>query len=45
MWIDLEQRLYTDDSRGNGWFRLDRGALLPLIGTVESSSRGMNDIL
>ena len=45
MWIDLEQRLYTDDGRGNGWFRLDRGALLPLIGTVESSSRGMNDIL
>jgi hypothetical protein len=45
MWVDLEQRLYTDDGDGNGWFRLDRDALLPLIGTVESSSRGMNDIL
>ncbi|MFM9170052.1 MAG: HAAS signaling domain-containing protein, partial [Phycisphaerales bacterium] len=45
MWVDLEQRLYTDDGRGNGWFRLDRDALLPLFGTVESSSRGRNDIL
>ncbi|MFM8732376.1 MAG: hypothetical protein ACKOGJ_07675, partial [Phycisphaerales bacterium] len=45
MWIDLEQRLFTDDGRGNGWFRLDRDALLPLFGTVESSSRGMNDIV
>ena len=45
MWVDLEQRLYTDDGHGNGWFRLDREALLPLIGALESSSGGVNDIL
>jgi hypothetical protein len=44
MWVDLEQRLYTDDGHGNGWFRLDRTALLPLIGAVESTSRGVNDL-
>jgi hypothetical protein len=42
MWLDVEQRFFTDDGRGNGWFRLDRKAVLPLIGTMESSSR-MND--
>ena len=45
MWVDLEQRLYTDDGDGNGWFRLDREALLPLISAMEWSSGGVNDIL
>jgi len=38
MWLDVEQRFFTDDGRGNGWFRLDRKALLPFVGTMESSS-------
>ena len=38
MWLDVEQRFFTDDGQGNGWFRLDRKALLPLVGTMESSS-------
>ena len=38
MFEDILQRLYTDDGTGNGTFRLDRGALLPLIGMVESTS-------
>jgi hypothetical protein len=38
MWLDVEQRFFTDDGRGNGWFRLDRKALLPFVSTVESLS-------
>lgn len=38
MWLDVEQRFFTDDGQGNGWFRLDRKALLPFVGTMESSS-------
>jgi len=38
VWLDVEQRFFTDDGRGNGWFRLDRKALLPFVGTMESSS-------
>lgn len=38
IWLDVEQRFFTDDGRGNGWFRLDRKALLPFVGTTESSS-------
>lgn len=38
MFEDILQRLYTDDGAGNGTFRLDRDALLPLIGMVESMS-------
>ena len=41
MWIDLEQRLFTDDGQGNGWFRLDRSTLLPLVSMLESTSGGM----
>ena len=41
MWIDLEQRLFTDDGQGNGWFRLDRSSLLPLVSMLESTSGGM----
>jgi hypothetical protein len=38
MWIDLEQRLFTDDGHGNGWFRLDRDSLQPLVGAIEQVS-------
>jgi hypothetical protein len=41
MWLDVEQRLYTDDGRGNGWFRLDRDTLLPLMAT--SHGVGVHD--
>jgi len=42
MWVDLEQRFFTDSGSGNGWFRLDRDSLLPLIQTLESTSGGMS---
>ena len=38
MWADILQRCYTDDGDGNGTFRLDRTALLPLIQSSESVS-------
>jgi hypothetical protein len=41
MWLDVEQRFFTDDGQGNGWFRLDRKALLPFVGTMESLSLRM----
>jgi hypothetical protein len=37
---DVIQRSYTDDGTGNGTFRLDRAALLPLIGSIEGTSGG-----
>jgi hypothetical protein len=45
LWTDIEQRLYTDDGRGNGWYRLDREALLPLFGAMESVSGGMDRVV
>jgi hypothetical protein len=38
MWADILQRCYTDDGDGNGTFRLDRAALLPLLQSSESVS-------
>lgn len=32
MWLDFEQRLWSDDGDGNGWFRPDAAALAPLAG-------------
>lgn len=40
MWLDVEQRLYTDDGGGNGWFRLDWDTLRPLVTTMDSIDLG-----
>jgi hypothetical protein len=37
MWVDLMQRFFTDDSHGNGMFRMDRQTFLPLVSMVEST--------
>jgi hypothetical protein len=39
LWIDFEQRCFTDDGSGSGWFRLDRS--MPLINSLEPSSSMM----
>jgi hypothetical protein len=38
MWLDFEQRLWTDDGRGNGWFRPDAAAIAPLAGASSGES-------
>ena len=37
MWVDIEQRLFTDDGSGNGWFRLDQRTF-DLVGNLQSVS-------
>jgi hypothetical protein len=38
MWVDLEQRFFTDDGNGNGWFRMDGRAFFQLVSTFQLSS-------